>query len=133
VKIDSVASSLATASAREMMEALIAGQRTRPRWPIWLAGVVRRKLPELEMACDGRFTSAHAQMCRLHLDAYDHLTGWSPNWTGWSPRPQSRSRSRSPGCSPSRTSGSAHAQVIVAETGGDMTRFGTQHPCGRDR
>ena len=26
------------------------------------------------MACDGRFTASHAQMCRLHLDARDHLT-----------------------------------------------------------
>jgi hypothetical protein len=26
------------------------------------------------MACDGRFTAAHAQMCRLHLDAHAHLT-----------------------------------------------------------
>lgn len=26
------------------------------------------------MACDGRFTIGHAQMCRLHLDARDHLT-----------------------------------------------------------
>jgi len=25
-------------------------------------------------ACDGRFTGGHGQMCRLHLDAYDHLT-----------------------------------------------------------
>ena len=27
------------------------------------------------MARDGRFTAGHGQMCRLHLDAYDHLTG----------------------------------------------------------
>jgi transposase len=26
------------------------------------------------MACDGRFTGGHAQLCWLHLDAYDHLT-----------------------------------------------------------
>ena len=26
------------------------------------------------MACDGRFTASHAQKCRLHLDARDHLT-----------------------------------------------------------
>jgi hypothetical protein len=34
-----------------------------------------KKIPDLVMACDRRFTAAHAQMCRLHLDAYDHLTG----------------------------------------------------------
>ena len=37
-------------------------------------GVLRRKTGELQLACDGRFTEAHAQMCRLHLDAHDHLT-----------------------------------------------------------
>ena len=37
-------------------------------------GVLRRKTEELQLACDGRFTEAHAQMCRLHLDAHDHLT-----------------------------------------------------------
>jgi hypothetical protein len=34
----------------------------------------RRKIDDLQMACDGRFTESHAQMCRLHLDAHDHLT-----------------------------------------------------------
>jgi hypothetical protein len=72
-KIDSVASSLTTASARDMIEAMIA-----ERDPAVLArlarGVMRRKIPELEMACDGRFADSHAQMCRLHLDAWDHLT-----------------------------------------------------------
>jgi hypothetical protein len=47
-----------------MIEALIGGQRD----PAVLAGlareVTRRKIPELEMACDGRFTAAHGQMCR---------------------------------------------------------------------
>ena len=37
-------------------------------------GVLRRKTGELQLACDGRFTEAHAQMCRLHLDAHGHLT-----------------------------------------------------------
>jgi hypothetical protein len=29
------------------------------------------KLDQLEMACDGRFTAEHAQLCRVHMDAYD--------------------------------------------------------------
>ena len=36
--------------------------------------MLRRKTDELQMACDGRFTTDHAQMCRLHLDAYDGLS-----------------------------------------------------------
>jgi len=73
-KIDSVASSLSTASARDMIEAMIAGERDPAVLARLARGVMRRKIPELEMACDGRFTDSHAQMCRLHLDAWDHLT-----------------------------------------------------------
>jgi hypothetical protein len=36
---------------------------------------MRKKIPELTMACGGPITASHPQMCRLHLDAYDHLTG----------------------------------------------------------
>jgi transposase len=38
-------------------------------------GRLRAKLDQLQMACDGRFTAGHAQLCRIHLDAYDLLTG----------------------------------------------------------
>jgi transposase len=74
IKIDSVASTLNTASARDMIEALIAGERDPGVLARLARGVMRKKIPELEMACDGRFTASHAQMCRLHLDAWDHLT-----------------------------------------------------------
>ena len=57
-----------------MIEALIAGERDPARLADLALGVLRRKTDELQMACDGRFTAVHGQMCRLHLDAYDHLT-----------------------------------------------------------
>jgi transposase len=57
-----------------MIEALIAGRRDPAVLARLARGVMRKMIPELEMACDGRFTASHAQMCRLHLDAYDHLT-----------------------------------------------------------
>jgi transposase len=75
IKIDSVASDMLGKSGRAMIEALIAGERDPARLAGLALGVLRRKTGELAMACDGRFTAAHAQMCRLHLDAYDHLTG----------------------------------------------------------
>ena len=70
-----MASRLATASARDMIEALIAGERDPAALARLARGVMRKKIPELMMAGDGRFTAAHAQMCRLHLDADDHLSG----------------------------------------------------------
>jgi hypothetical protein len=53
VKIDSVAPSLTTASARDMIEAMTAGERDLAVLARLPAGVMRRKIPELEMACDG--------------------------------------------------------------------------------
>ena len=125
IKIDSVASQLLGKSGRAMIEALIAGERN-PGVPADLAlGVLRRKTGELQMACDGRFTASHAQMCRLHLDAHDHLTGQIAGLdilVAEAAAPFQRLIDRLvtiPGIGP-RT-----AEVIIAETGGDMTRFAT--------
>jgi transposase len=125
VKIDSVASSLTTLSARDMIEALIAGERDPAVLAGLARGVMRKKIPELQMACDGRFTESHGQMCRLHLDAYDHLTAKIAGLDALvaeAAAPFAALIARLitiPGIGP-RT-----AQVIVAETGGDMRRFAT--------
>ncbi len=123
IKIDSVASTLTTVSARHMIEALIGGQRDPAALAGLARGVMRKKIPELEMACDGRFTAAHAQMCRLHLDAYDHLGAQIAELdllVAAAAEPFERLIARLmtiPGI------GLRTAQVIVAETGGDMSRF----------
>jgi transposase len=125
IKIDSVASSLTTASARDMIEALIAGQRDPAVLARLARGVMRKKIDELEMACDGRFSAGHGQMCRLHLDAYDHLTaqiGELDRLVAAAAAPFGRVIARLvtvPGI------GQRTAEVIVAETGGDMSRFTT--------
>ena len=86
---------------------------------------MRKKIAELEMACDGRFTTTHGQMCRLHLGAYDHLSAQIAvldQLVAEAAAPFGRLIARLmtiPGIGP-RT-----AQVIVAETGGDMARFAT--------
>jgi transposase len=123
IKIDSVASELLGVSGREMIEALIAGERD-PRVLAELArGRLRAKLDDLAMACDGRFTAGHAQMCRLHLDAYDHLTAEIATLdvlVARAAEPFAAVIARLvtiPGI------GLRIAQVIVAETGGDMSRF----------
>lgn len=73
IKIDSVASSLTTKSARAMVEALIDGER-RPKILADLAmGKMRNKIPDLGQALEGRFDSHHALMCRLHLEHLDQL------------------------------------------------------------
>jgi transposase len=125
MKIDSVASTLTTVSARDMIEALIAGQRDPAVLAQLARGVMRKKIPELEMACDGRFTDSHGQMCRLHLDAYDHLGTQIAELdvlVAKAAAPFAAVIARLitiPGI------GQRTAQVIVAETGADMTRFAT--------
>src|SRR6266851_2095089 len=123
IKIDSVASELLGVSGRDMIEALIGGERD-PRVLAGLArGRLRAKLDDLEMACDGRFTAGHAQLCRIHLDAYDLLTGQIATLD------QLVERAAEPfGAVIARLVtipgiGPRIAQVIVAETGGDMARF----------
>ncbi|HEX6525481.1 MAG TPA: transposase [Streptosporangiaceae bacterium] len=37
-------------------------------WPAWRSAGPGRKIPDLSMALEGRFTGHHAMMCRLHLD-----------------------------------------------------------------
>lgn len=73
IKIDSVASSLTTQSARAMVEALIDGER-RPRMLADLAkGRMRAKISDLKLALEGRFDEHHALMCGLHLRHLDQL------------------------------------------------------------
>ena len=125
IKIDSVASGLTTASARDMINALIAGERDPAVLAKLARGVMRKKIPDLMMACDGRFTAAHAQMCRLRLAAYDHLTARIAELdqlVAEAAAPFQRLIARLvtiPGI------GQRTAEVIVAETGGDMSRFAT--------
>jgi transposase len=73
IKLDSVASSIATVSGRAMIEALIDGER-RPAVLAELArGRMRAKIPDLMLALEGRFDAHHALMCQLHLEHIDHL------------------------------------------------------------
>ena len=73
IKIDSVASSIATKSGRAMIEALIDGERRGAVLAELAKGRMRSKIPDLSMALEGRFGEHHAMMCRLHLDHIDHL------------------------------------------------------------
>jgi transposase len=73
IKIDSVASSIATKSGRLMIEALIDGERRGQVLADLAIGRMRSKIPDLSMALEGRFGEHHAMLCRLHLDHIAHL------------------------------------------------------------
>lgn len=71
IKLSCVASQTLNVSTRAMLEALINGQRD----PVVLADLAQRrlraKLPELEQALVGRFNDHHAFLTRMHLDLID--------------------------------------------------------------
>ena len=125
IKIDSVASTLTTVSAREMIEALINGERDPAVLADLARGVMRKKIPELRLACAGRFGDQHALMCTLHLEHIDHLTDMIARLDTRIDEAslpfvqQTKLLATIPGI------GERAAQVIISEIGVDMTRFPT--------
>jgi transposase len=74
IKVSSVASTLETASVRDMLGALIAGERD-PKVLAGLArGRMRAKHAALVEALTGRFDDHHAELTRMLLDQIDALT-----------------------------------------------------------
>ena len=74
IKVSAVASHLDTVSARDMVEALIAGERD----PHVLAGLARGRMKvkhaALVQALTGRFDAHHGELARMLLDQIDALT-----------------------------------------------------------
>ena len=125
IKLSSVATDINGVSGRAMLEALIAGQRD----PAALAQLAKRrlrsKIPALTEALTGRFTEHHAFLARVHLDLIDGHTRAVDELTERIEvmiEPFRGIRDlivSAPGI------GIAVADVIIAETGADMTRFPT--------
>jgi transposase len=125
IKLSSVASDITGVSGRAMLAALIEGQRD----PVALAELARRrlrsKIPELTEALTGRFSDHHAFLTHLHLDLIDQHTRVVDEITARIEvviEPFQAARDllvTIPGVS------TTIADVIIAETGADMTRFPT--------
>lgn len=125
IKLSAVASDILGVSGREMLEALIAGQDD----PAALADLAKRrlrsKIPALTEALTGRFTEHHAFLTRVHLDLIDRHTAAISTLTARievmiEPFQGFRDLIATiPGIS------TLTADVVVAETGADMSRFPT--------
>ena len=125
IKLSAVASDILGVSGRLMLEALIAGDRD----PAALADLAKRrlrsKIPQLTEALRGRFTEHHAFLARVHLDLIDRHTDALDQLTArievmMEPFQGFRDLICTiPGIGP------LTADVIVAETGADMSRFPT--------
>ena len=123
IKLSSVASSLKTVSARAMLTAMINGETDPVQLADLAKGRMRRKIPDLAQALTGTFDVDHAQLAKsmlrrlelvelalAELDAVivEACRPWQH---------QIELLQTIPGV------GETVAQVIVAETGADMTRF----------
>jgi transposase len=125
IKLSSVASDITGVSGRAMLDALIGGQRD----PAVLADLAKRrmrsKIPELTEALTGRFSEHHGFLAQLHLDLIDNHSRAIDELTGRievvvAPFRHVRDLLVAiPGIS------TLVADVIIAETGGDMARFPT--------
>jgi transposase len=155
IKVSSVASKLDTMSTRDMIEALIAGQRD-PRVLAGLArGRMRAKHDDLVEALTGAFDTHHGELARILLDQIDTLNRQIDQLTtriealittipaaaapttagaGDSDHPSDNDDTGT-GDGPALTAvqrlaeipglGETGAQTILAEIGLDMTRFPT--------
>jgi transposase len=74
IKVSSVASTLDTLSTRDMIEALIAGQRDPRRLAELARGRMKAKRSELIAALDGRFDEHHGELARMLLGQIDALS-----------------------------------------------------------
>ena len=74
IKVSSVASTMVTLSTRDMVEALIAGERDPYRLAELARGKMKAKRSELVTALDGRFDAHHAELARMLLSQIDALS-----------------------------------------------------------
>jgi transposase len=75
IKVTAVASSIDTMSVRDMIEALIAGERDPQVLAALARGKMRAKHDRLVQALTGKFDAHHAELARMLLDQIDALTG----------------------------------------------------------
>jgi transposase len=125
IKLSAVASDITGRSARAMLAALIDGERDTRVLAEMAKARMRSKIPQLVEALTGNFGAHHAFLCRLHLERIDQLStaiGQLSARIEEQMRPFARQLEQLqtiPGL------GQTVAQVVIAETGADMTRFPT--------
>jgi transposase len=130
IKLTSVASGVWSKSSRAMIEAMITGERDSTVLAELAMGKMRKKTDRLEEALEGNFTSHHAFMCQQIIDHIDHLDAAIATISNQITallvpfEPAVTLLTSITGVS------EVTAQVIVAETGGDMSKFPTAgHLC----
>jgi transposase len=127
IKLSSVASKVLGVSARRMLDALICGTHDPDVLADLAKGTLRRKIPALREALQGRFTGHHALLVSqmlAQIDFLDETIATLSEQIEQLARPFSRELElldTIPGVD------KRAAEMILAEIGPDMTRFPTEH------
>ena len=126
IKLDSVAADLLGKSGRAMLDALVSGTTDPEALADLARGQLRKKLPALKEALEGRFSAKHALIVGqilAHMDfldeAIERLSEAIEEQLGPFGNRQVELLCTIPGIQ------RRAAEVLVAETGGDMTKFPT--------
>ena len=125
VKLSCVATDVTGVSGRQMMRALIEGQADADALAELAKGKLRKKLPALRKALDGRFRSHHAFLLERMLA---HVEDLEDDIEAISARVQEQIAPFEQAVELLRTIPGVQrrtAEVIIAETGGDMSAFPT--------
>ncbi len=125
IELSSVAAGILGVSGRATLTALIDGERGGHVLAEMAKARMRPKIPQLVEALTGNFGEHHAFLCRLHLQRVDELTATVGQLSA---RIEERMLPFARQLEQSATipgAGQAVAEVIIAETGGDMSRFRT--------
>jgi transposase len=130
IKLTSVASSVWSKSSRQMIEAMIAGERDPKMLAQMAKARLRAKIPALEEAFSGHFGAHHSVVCRAIIDHIDFLdTTIAALTADITERVAPFEAAITILCSITGVS-STTAEVLIAEMGADMTRFPTAgHLC----
>ncbi|WP_165615859.1 IS110 family transposase [Parafrankia irregularis] len=127
MKLAAVLTNLVGVTGRKILEALVTGERDPHLLADFATGRARAKIPALIEALDGEFTDHHASMVRHYLDEIDR---WKAVIAGFDERIAAMLTGQMqdldllasiPGI------GRLAAEIIIAETGGDMAQFPSAH------
>ncbi|MGC1209912.1 MAG: IS110 family transposase [Micromonospora sp.] len=125
IKLSSFIRDIHGVSGRQMIEALIAGERD-PKVLAQLArGRMRAKISVLEEALTGHFADHHAYICRMMLDNIDRLSQQIVELTAKIDELIAPFEHQVTQLDEVAGIGRISAQDIIAEIGVDMTRFAT--------
>ncbi len=125
IKLSVFVSDILGVSARAMLEALVRGERNPQVLAELARGRMRPKIPDLIEAMIGRFSTHHAFLCRLHLDRIDQLERDMAKLSTRIEEVMTPSRDALTRLATIPGVSQRVAEVIIAETGGDMARFPT--------